>query len=214
METNLLLMKKAGMRIHPNGKDSDSKITPICTRFDFDKAFIPSKKRGLNGDAKKIINWTPMDEDWKRRCKNNFWHQDTLNDMKKLHPLMDDKLFDLRQLLLSFGGEATCLPGDEPDLDDILKYGQLWLGTNIKMMKGAPSQCHRNACDLWKQNKETTRICTGYALSSDGMWRQHSWVIWMKPNSNQIVETTVPRIAYFGFVMTKEQCEKFAYDNF
>ena len=214
METNLTLMQKTGMRIYLNREYSESKITPVCNRSDFDKAILPSKKRGLGGNAKNIINWMPMDEDWKRRCKNYFWYQDTLEEMKKLHPKMDERLFDLKQILLSFGGEATCLPGYEDDLSEILKYGQLWLGTNIKMMKGVPSQCHRNSCDLWEQNKENTRICTGYALSDDGMWRQHSWVIWMKPNSNQIVETTVPRIAYFGFVMTTEQCEKFAYDNF
>lgn len=41
----------------------------------------------------------------------------------------------------------------------------------------------------------------------------YSWLVWMKPKSNQIVETTVPRLAYFGYVMTTEQCEKFVASN-
>lgn len=127
---------------------------------------------------------------------------------------MDDRLFDLRQKLLDFAGEAVCFPGYEEDLDNILNYGQFWIGNNIKLMRGEPSQYHANSCNLWEQNKDITRICTGYALSEDGMWRQHSWIIWHKARSNQIIETTVPRILYFGFVMTTEMCEEFADNNY
>ena len=155
-----------------------------------------------------------MDEDWKAHCKDNFWFQNSLADMKKLHPKMDDRLFDLKGKLLSFAGESVCLPGYEEDLTNILEYGQFWIGNNIKMMRGLPSQCHYNASRLWEQNKDQSRICTGYALSSDGMWRQHSWLIWNKARSNQIVETTVPRVVYFGFAMNDEQCEEFACNNF
>lgn len=52
------------------------------------------------------------------------------------------------------------------------------------------------------------------ALSDDGMWRQHSWLVWHKARSNQIVETTVKRIVYYGFVMPYDMCQKFADDNF
>lgn len=41
-----------------------------------------------------------------------------------------------------------------------------------------------------------------------------SWIIWHKARSNQIIETTVPRILYFGFVMTTEMCEEFADNNY
>lgn len=213
-ETNLSLKYKCSMRIHPFGTSTDSTISPISNRKDYDDVFIPSKKKELQYDAKNILKCEPMDEEWKERCRNRFWwFQDTLESMKKLHPTMDERLYQLRELLLSFGGESTCLPIYEDHIEKILQYGQLWLGTNVKIMKGEPSQCHRNSCDLWEQNSENTRICTGYALTPDGMWRQHSWLVWMKPRSNQIVETTVPRIAYFGYVMTKEQCEQFVEDN-
>lgn len=211
METNSMLMSKCGTRIAM--EEGGSCIKPIIDRAGFDKAIIYSKAKS---DAiKSIVRWNPMNDEWKATCKErSFWFQDTIDEMKAMHPKMDDRLVDLRKHLLNFAGEATCLPAYEEDIDDILKYGQFWVGNNIKIMKGLPSQCHYNSSRLWEKNKKDCRICTGYALSDDGMWRQHSWVIWMKPRSNQIIETTVPRIVYFGYVMTSEQCELFAHNNY
>ena len=74
-------------------------------------------------------------------------------------------------------------------------------------------QCHRNSCLCWDNNKEISRICTGYALGEDGIWIQHSWVLNFKSNSNQIIETTIKRMAYFGFVMDEKDAEEFYYNN-
>ena len=95
-------------------------------------------------------------------------------------------------------------------IKDLIK----WNPMNTKLMHGKPSKCHANSANLWEQNKDITRICTGYALSKDGMWRQHSWLVWHKARSNQIVETTVKRIAYYGFVMTYDMCQQFADENY
>lgn len=211
---NFELMNKGGTRIitlSENGGYS-TEIKPIRNKTDFDNAIIYSQSK--NNKIKSTLKWNPMDDEWKKNIQHNFWAQDTLDDMKKLHPTMDDRLYDLKKLLLDFGGEATCLAGYEEDLDCLMQYGQFWIGNNIKMMRGLPSQCHSNSSRCWEENKDIAKICTGYALSDDGMWRQHSWVLWMKQRSNQIVETTVPRIAYFGYVMTDEQCEEFAENNF
>jgi hypothetical protein len=82
---------------------------------------------------------------------------------------------------------------------------------------GKPCDCHRNSCDLWEANRNNpdirVHIATGYALTKDGMWRQHSWVVWIKARSVKIVETTTPRIAYFGFVMTDKEAELFNRHN-
>ena len=206
--TNQDLQLKCGTRII---RDGLSQIMPIKTRKDFDESIIYSENK--NKRIKDTVRWTPMDDDWKQRCQNNFWMKDTVNEALQLHPALDPKLFELKARLLEFAGDAVCLPPDEEDLNELLNYGQFWIGNNIKMMKGIPSQCHYNASRLWEQNKDKCHICTGYALSSDGMWRQHSWCIWNKARSNQIVETTEPRILYYGFVMTTEQCEEFAYNN-
>lgn len=209
IETNASLQQKCGTRIVNN---NNSCIKPILNRTDFDNAVIYSELKSNN--IKSIVKCEPMDDEWKATCKErSFWFQDTIDEMKAMHPGMDDRLFDLRKHLLDFAGEAVCLPDYEEDMDDIMNYGQFWIGNNIKMIKGLPSQCHYNSSRLWETNKDKCRICTGYALTSDGIWRQHSWVIWMKSRSNQIIETTVPRLVYFGYVMTSEQCADFADEN-
>ena len=209
-ETNLSLQNKCGTRVV---KDGVSQILPILCKADFDKYVIYSEAKSSN--IKAGLKCRPMSDEWKNRCRETFfWFQETLKEMKKMHPRMNNKMFKLREHLLEFAGESVCLPGYEEDLENILQYGQFWIGNNVKKMRGTASRCHSNSSRLWENNRENCRICTGYALSEDGMWRQHSWVVWMKARSNQIVETTEPRIAYFGFVMTDEQCEEFAANNF
>lgn len=174
--------------------DGESRIVNITDKDIFDRCLIYSEAKSQK--IKGSIRWNSMDTDWKADCKEKkFWFQDTLEDMKKMHPSMNSRLFDLRQKLLTFAGEAICFPPYEEDLDNILNYGQFWVGSNAKLMRGEPSRCHANSANLWEQNKEATRICTGYALSEDGMWRQHSWLVWHKSRSNQIIETTAKRIA-------------------
>ena len=188
--------------------DGESRIVNITDKDTFDRCLIYSEAKSQK--IKDSIRWSLIDADWKADRKESS----TLEDMKKMYPSMDNHFFDLRQKLLAFAGEAVCFPPYEEDLDNILNYGQFWVGSNAKLMRGEPSQCHANSANLWEQNKEATRICTGYALSEDGMWRQHSWLVWHKARSNQIVETTVKRIAYYGFVMPYDMCQQFADENF
>ena len=204
------LQTVCGTRVILDGK---SRIIPITDKCMFDRCLIYSETKSQK--IKDSIKWNQMDADWKADCKEKkFWFQDTLEDMKKMYPSMNSHLFDLRQKLLAFAGEVVCFPPCEEDLDNILNYGQFWVGGNAKLMCGEPSQCHANSSNLWEQNKEATRICTGYALSEDGMWCQHSWLVWHKSRSNQIVETIVKRIAYYGFVMPYDMCQQFADENF
>lgn len=78
-------------------------------------------------------------------------------------------------------------------------------------MEGVPNQCHKNSCELWYANNDTfdIHICTGYALSQDGLWRQHSWLVAIIENQPKIIETTVDWVAYYGFIRTEEECELF-----
>lgn len=199
-----------GSRVVLDGK---SIIAPIDDKTFFDKCLIYSESKNLH--AKNTVAWWPMSDTWKNSCKNMFfWFQNTVTEAKKMFPEIDERLFELKARLLDFAGDAACLPGYDDDLDNILEYGQFWLGYNAERMRGEACQCHRNSANLWLQNKESSTICTGYALSADGMWRQHSWLIRRKPRSNKIVETTRPRVLYYGFAMTPEMCERFADENF
>lgn len=152
----------------------------------------------------------PMDSEWKERLKLQWWATNYLGDTSKLVEEIPDylKIMQMRDRLLKIGGEEVCIPFYEEDIELILQYGQLWTQTP-KMMRGELGQCHYNSKCLWKENKKNTLIATGYALSKDGMWRQHSWIIHIKPRSNQIVETTIPRVAYYGFVMNYDMCQEF-----
>lgn len=153
------------------------------------------------------------DAKWDARLQEQWWYNEaTIQKELEKDPWMNTGLLTLHKKLLSFGGVRTVLPVVEDDLRNILERGQLWLGRLPKMMPGQPSQCHRNSCACWKANKSRAILCTGYALSEDGLWRQHSWLVAF--HHQQIVETTVPRVAYFGFAMTTEEAENFCAENY
>jgi hypothetical protein len=59
---------------------------------------------------------------------------------------------------------------------------------------------------LFHRNPAGTRIVTGYALSSDGLWRQHSWAM---AGDGGVVETTEERLLYFGYELTAAEAEIF-----
>jgi len=168
----------------------------------------------------KSIESLPIDKEWLDSLSDKFWCTNFKGRLEGLrynqNPQQLQHLKDilaLRDQLLSFGGEQACMPALEDDLVKIINRGQFWYGDKVDLMKGEEGQCHRNSCDLWENNKNKTVICTGYALNNDGMWRQHSWLVHLKPRVNRIVETTTSRIAYFGFAMTLSECNEFVMDN-
>lgn len=116
--------------------------------------------------------------------------------------------------LLSLGGSGVAILFEE-DLDKLLSRGTACKGTKARRYKGRDCRCHQNSADLWRSNKERYRIATGWALSPDGCWRQHSWIVEPLVNWDnsgyQVIETTVRRVAYYGFMLTEEECEKFYY---
>jgi hypothetical protein len=119
-------------------------------------------------------------------------------------------LAPLRELLLSLGGRWTLMPVVEEDLGRLLKRGVAWRGRPLLRL-GTPSRCHNNASNLWDANKDILEIMTGYGLSKDGIWRQHSWCWW--PARGKVVETTEARVAYYGYRMNGAEAERFWIDN-
>jgi hypothetical protein len=121
------------------------------------------------------------------------------------------KLIPLHTKLLEHGGNFAVLPVVEDDLDKLMEKGAI-LTFPVKLKKMAACACHRNAADLYRKNRRRYRIATGYGLSDDGLWRQHSWAI--DTYEKCIVETTTERLKYFGFVMDKAECEEFEFNNY
>lgn len=114
----------------------------------------------------------------------------------------DDAMEDLARSLVAFGGWRLVDPGHDEDIDKVRERGQLWSGHGALRAPGEPSQCHRNTALCWEANADRLVPVTGYALSADGLWRQHSWCLKIDGKRPKVVETTERRVAYFGFVMT------------
>ena len=56
--------------------------------------------------------------------------------------------------------------------------------------------CHANCMDVIRDDDGEHRHMLGYALSADGLWHEHSWLV---DSDGTIVETTgTERIAYMG----------------
>lgn len=216
--------KKLEAKIKKNKKEKSMnndidfilKWSDLNEKFAFNKRII--KRAGLD-TADISFECNPINDEWKASINDKWW---SVNYTGECDNKIDRRLFELRNILLDFGGEEVCLPGIDEDIENILTRGILF-PTNktgrIKLMKGEPCRCHANSCNLWRQNKDNKEadihICTGYALSLDGVWRQHSWLVYIDTNVNRpkIIETTAKRIAYFGFIMTDEEADSFYWDN-
>lgn len=161
---------------------------------------------------KPPIPWEPVDADWKQRIQNFWWYQKhpvghTDEEQKAI-----DKAIALRDRLLTFSGDIACMDLYDEHYDLVMERGQYWYGDNLRLWIGEPNQCHANVCRIWQMNQVNAarfRITTGYALSRDGCWRQHSWLVERLKTKDRIWETTKERIAYFGVMLSPEECKSF-----
>jgi hypothetical protein len=105
----------------------------------------------------------------------------------------------LGERLKAIGGTVVCATLEE-DIRLILRHGKTWapLQKDIVVRRGEAIRCHDNSILLQAANPHL-HVCTGYALSKDGIWRSHSWCF--EPPTYRIVETTMKRVAYHGAVI-------------
>ena len=124
---------------------------------------------------------------------------------------MDNKLKILwDKLFLKEGGNRVVqLP--EPHLQLLLEQAVVLPGKNVRMIPGMPSHCHENAGVLWLTHENQFLIGTGYALSEDGIWRQHSWLLDLM--DNRVVETTLKRETYCGVFLDLKESLRFVLAN-
>lgn len=110
----------------------------------------------------------------------------------------DPRWAALARRLLDIGGELIAVWA-EPDLSQLLDRGCEWPTEGARLAEGERSRCHHNVARLVLGGAAAEWV-TGWALSEDGIWRQHSWAF-----DTVVVETTVPRVAYFGFAMSEAE---------
>ena len=107
--------------------------------------------------------------------------------------------------LLEIGGWGVALPSLDDDIDCVIERGFLLPGTSARIIAGTPENCHVNAALWCARNPETVAMMTGYALSSDGLWREHSWIVRREEEEGAtplLLEPSKPSVAYFGFIRT------------
>jgi hypothetical protein len=117
----------------------------------------------------------------------------------------------LERRLLDLGGHTALLFLPDPDIGRLLERGRYFPGSGARMCRGGDSACHGNAGLLFVESRGAVRVATGYALSDDGLWRQHSWGL--TADDWSVVETTEPRIRYFGFVLSDAEMLWFTVQN-
>jgi len=117
--------------------------------------------------------------------------------------------------VLKTAGFAVIIDDEDETIDCMLTRGEFIEPKEAKYVAGYPNQCHYNSACYWSNNSDICSLMTGYALSSDGMWRQHSWCLLQKdPRSDKsikdtVVETTAHRLLYYGFRLTNKEAESF-----
>lgn len=163
----------------------------------------------------KPIVCKPMKSTWLQAISSKYWATNFTGDLNhvvsaknKVNAVKVLRLqLQLRDIILNMAGEEVCMPLIEEDLSNLLTYGEAWLPTNIRIMRGEPSRCHQNAALLWEANTDKLFMATGYYLHSDGMWRSHSWCIRPTTRGGRIVETTRVGLLYFGVTLTETEAE-------
>lgn len=163
--------------------------------------------------AEKKIATTPMRHDWKKHLDSKWWGTGFKGEIDEACKLM----IPLRDRLLSFGGEEACFVYANSDVEELMKRGQLWYGDRVVKMRGEPERCRESSIRFWYQNRKVDngngiRYASGYALSDDGMWRQHFWCIQVNEKGNKILEVAEKRKLYFGILFNDVDCMRI-YNN-
>lgn len=81
----------------------------------------------------------------------------------------------------------------------LIKRGKLKDGKSAKVIQMETHGCHENVIQLTRKNPSITGWL-GLALSDDGIWRVHSWA---SDKKGRLIETTEPRIKYYGVPQRK-----------
>ncbi|GAB6443979.1 hypothetical protein bcgnr5390_16910 [Bacillus luti] len=171
----------------------------------------------------KKVTTEEIDSEWLEDLKisNLYWFKGSKEPYnyppgfgpteRKLVP----RMLELRERILSFAGKQVCMPfvEDEERLHQLETRGQIWYGEQSVFKQGAIALCHLNSAMICLENKmkgeENIHMASGYALSEDGMWRQHSWCVEVRESQNVIIETTDLRTLYFGYVLDDTELMEF-----
>jgi hypothetical protein len=138
----------------------------------------------------------------------------------------------IQSKLLSLGGDKIASQNLEEE--KLQQRGQIIEYDEIILRKMIESECHYNSAQLLVDHRKSEydgelQMWTGLALSSDGIWREHSWLVTKEStelfpirgegseygetniDSNTIIETTRTRELYFGYPVEGEEFDRMAH---
>lgn len=115
----------------------------------------------------------------------------------------------LKERLLEIGGTSVVWMPD-PDLEMVAKDGREFSIVGRKMIAGQHNRCHQNTADNFLRRKKMS-IATGYALSNDGKWRQHSFGVELVKKKEVVIESAVKFERYFGAILDGMMTAKFIF---
>ena len=127
----------------------------------------------------------------------------------------EPRMQELIDTLLALGGDAVVCVYEE-DLGVLLDGAHGLPPADVQdylVIEDAmePSQCHQNVATLFLSDA-INAIATGWTLTDDGLWRQHSWGIVDVDGVPAIIETTMKRDIYWGVRLTRKISEAVAYN--
>jgi hypothetical protein len=167
----------------------------------------------------KEPSWTPRKGESYDAFRKRFdREQDAYNEYLRLRAVVARKRIEgqhvkknpeckpLRDKMLAHGGRTVGFdPGQSKWAHAAMDKRGTFLPGTATLRKGDPNSCYWNVARLAKQSKGSIRMAMGYALSDDGHWRGHAWGI---TKTGKVIETTVKREAYFGFVLTDDELRR------
>lgn len=109
----------------------------------------------------------------------------------------------LAQRLLSLGGSEVWISEEfasRGPVQMLLREGVSLPGNKATLHCGFMNRCHDNVLALCAQDP-ARQWMAGFALGSDGCWREHSWCV---DSKGALLETTYKPRMYFGFVMPED----------
>jgi hypothetical protein len=140
-----------------------------------------------------------MDQEQREFLESKF--RSALADQPQLQQLSD--------LLLEIGGAFVVAPNKiDRDVAALIARGFV-MTRRVVLNRIASNGCHSNVAELWRGGS-IIGIATGYALSRDKLWRQHSWGM---RRDGVMLETTEKRLKYFGILLQDESANVFASSN-
>ncbi|CAH6990139.1 hypothetical protein VCHA53O466_140134 [Vibrio chagasii] len=163
----------------------------------------------FNFNAVTGIFWDGLDERWSDGIKRNQWwaSANIRNKPNGMSTREHSKALSLYDALIHNGGCEVCLSttnlDDDLDIDSVIANGSIMGTTNsvlneVLFLEMQTSNCHENAATV-KAERPEFHLCTGFYMSSEGMWREHSWLL--TPDKGNIIETSSVQCAYFGVIV-------------